>query len=384
MEISLPISLGEALDKLSILDIKLKKIKDDQKIKDVKKEYELLYEILKDKISSCEYYYKLLVNINSEIWNSMDILRNLNKNTHIWIDECNKTIIDNDRRFRVKSKINNLCNSSLKEQKGYVKKKAFVLTHLGLGDNINTIGLVRHLSTCYDEVLVVCRKIHQKNMEMFYSDDNSIKLYFVENDCDISPSMGCSKEFFDQITFGYDLFLSGYHRSIINKTPNSFEYLPFNFYKDSDIVSRYFWDYFHIPEIKESMEYYNYVKDTPYIVMNNTTSGGVLFNIENIEKKFNISKDDILFIDLNKNVYESTHKFYEIAQKYVGIPLLYYTELIKNASKVILSDSSILCMALHLDIKTDECYYISRDNKDYSYLYNFDNLTNIKKFKRLF
>ena len=44
------------------------------------------------------------------------------------------------------------------EQKGYKLKKAFVLTHLGLGDNINSIGMVTYLSTCYDEVVVVCKE----------------------------------------------------------------------------------------------------------------------------------------------------------------------------------------------------------------------------------
>ena len=44
--IDLPVSLGEALDKLSILDIKLDKIKDERK-KDVEKEYNILYENLK-------------------------------------------------------------------------------------------------------------------------------------------------------------------------------------------------------------------------------------------------------------------------------------------------------------------------------------------------
>lgn len=47
MIINLPVSIGEALDKLSILDIKLKKIKDERKL-DVKKEYNLLYVKLKE------------------------------------------------------------------------------------------------------------------------------------------------------------------------------------------------------------------------------------------------------------------------------------------------------------------------------------------------
>ena len=41
-----------------------------------------------------------------------------------------------------------------------MKKKAFILTHLGLGDMVNCIGLFRYLSTVYDELLVVCKKVY--------------------------------------------------------------------------------------------------------------------------------------------------------------------------------------------------------------------------------
>lgn len=127
------------------------------------------------------------------------------------VDLCFKIIEDNDRRFRVKKKINDLTNSSLKEQKGYKPKKAFVLTHLGLGDNITAIGMVRYLSTCYDEVVVVCKNRNKKNMELFYQDDDSIKIYNIENDKNISPRYGFNINKFKQITKGYSLYLCGNH-----------------------------------------------------------------------------------------------------------------------------------------------------------------------------
>jgi len=64
MNIELPVSLGEALDKLTILDIKLEKIKDDRK-KDVEYEYNLLFDKLKNNIENHNYYYKILKKINS-------------------------------------------------------------------------------------------------------------------------------------------------------------------------------------------------------------------------------------------------------------------------------------------------------------------------------
>ena len=57
--INLPVSLGEALDKLTILDIKMNKIKDNR-ITDVKNEYTLLYNTLKSYVNNHQFYYNIL------------------------------------------------------------------------------------------------------------------------------------------------------------------------------------------------------------------------------------------------------------------------------------------------------------------------------------
>lgn len=99
--INLPVSLGEALDKLTILDIKMMKIT-DSRLDDVKKEYSLLYEKLKDHIDQYKFYYNTLKQINLSIWEMQDDFRynNGDKTTL-----CFKIIEDNDRRFRVKKKL---------------------------------------------------------------------------------------------------------------------------------------------------------------------------------------------------------------------------------------------------------------------------------------
>ena len=56
---------------------------------------------------------------------------------------CMKIIEENDRRFRVKKKINDLVNSSLKEQKGYARTKALILTHFGNGDHGKEVLLTK-------------------------------------------------------------------------------------------------------------------------------------------------------------------------------------------------------------------------------------------------
>ena len=64
-ELYLPVSIGEALDKLSILDIKLDNIKDSRR-DNVKVEYDMLYERLESYVKQCEKYYNM-IKISSNI-----------------------------------------------------------------------------------------------------------------------------------------------------------------------------------------------------------------------------------------------------------------------------------------------------------------------------
>ncbi len=62
--LSLPVSIGEALDKLSILDIKLDNIKDSRR-NNVKVEYDMLYEKLESYVKQCEKYYNMIKKTNT-------------------------------------------------------------------------------------------------------------------------------------------------------------------------------------------------------------------------------------------------------------------------------------------------------------------------------
>lgn len=375
--INLPVSLGEALDKLTILDIKKDKIKDDR-LKDVKKEYDILFNKLKKYIKKYDFYYIILKKINEEIWDMQDEFRdNINSKKN---ELCLKIIEENDRRFRIKMKINNLTKSYLKEQKGYNPKKAFVLTHLGLGDNITSIGMVRYLSTCYDEVLVVCKTHNKKNLELIYSDDTSIKIYDVENDKNISPRFGYNQELFKKQTKDYDLYLCGLHNLYMKYC--DYKKLPFCFYEQMNIDSNIFWEYFYISNIKEGINLYNKIGGIEYIFVHNTSSEGEVFDIKLIETKLKLSKKEILFINPNKNFYELDEEYYNIAKKFIGYNLPLYIEIIKNSKYNILCDSSFMCMAINLDIKTDKNYYISRNNSSYDFIYSNDYIfKNLKRKK---
>jgi GNAT superfamily N-acetyltransferase len=377
--IKLDTSFGEALDKLSILEIKLENINDERK-NDVQNEYNILYKQLKNIFNDdINYFYYILKSINNNIWILQDKYR-LSKD----IDErnklCDDIIKENDRRFRVKSKINNFLNSTIKEQKGYIKKKAFILIHLGLGDMVNCIGLVRYLSTVYDELLVVCRKVYYENIKMLYENDKTIKFYLCDDFQDISPKIERNIEKFNKVADGYDLYLCGMHKlyDIVSKSCEKlseiFNIIPFCFYEDCGLSPTIYREYSFIPRIYESIKLYNEVKNIceKYVVIHKNCSLGIMFELDEIVK--NIDINQTLVINIDKNIYEKGHKYYEISEKCVLRPILYYVDLIENSCMNILSDSCMFCLALQLNIKNNYNYYVGRHIYDHFFYekYGYD------------
>ena len=148
----LPVSVGEALDKLTILDIKLDRIQDSRR-NNVKIEYDILYEKLKEYIDKNQKYYEILKKTNLYIWNLMDLLRDsVNIDDVEYTKLCKDTIIANDVRFRIKNKINILSNSHIKEQKGYKSLKILIDLTNYTDNNDLLIKPLYYYSILYDEL----------------------------------------------------------------------------------------------------------------------------------------------------------------------------------------------------------------------------------------
>lgn len=238
--------------------------------------------------------------------------------------------------------------------------QAFVITHLGLGDIICAIGAIRYLATKYHKVFVTCKKHNADNVRLFFGDDNTIELYEVNGDRCISPKYGCSMEKFKQVTSGMDVYLAGSH--CIEKKCYPFRDLPFNFYKDMNISTNVFWDYFHIDTVEESQLLYGKFADKDYVFVHNTASTGEVFNLEFTQKTLNIS-DDTLILNPCLNFYDEKHKYYHVAESILGHKLAAYKDLMINASKVLLTDSSFCSLAILLPLKTT-CFYIRPRSND--------------------
>ena len=126
MLINTPISLGELVDKISILLIKQKKINDKSKILHVNKELDYLKSTLEKKIKKEEInnYLDQLVKINSELWKIEDDIRECERKKifdQTFIELARSVYFTNDKRANVKSDINIKFGSELVEVKSYEK-----------------------------------------------------------------------------------------------------------------------------------------------------------------------------------------------------------------------------------------------------------------------
>jgi hypothetical protein len=118
---NIEISIGEALDKLSILSIKMDKIKDESKLDNVAKEYYMILDLVEDNMLS-DPLYKALKSINEKLWNIEDDIRlcerhgdfNLN-----FIRLARMVYQNNDRRANIKKEINIKYGSNIIEEKQY-------------------------------------------------------------------------------------------------------------------------------------------------------------------------------------------------------------------------------------------------------------------------
>jgi len=120
------ISNGELLDKISILELKLLKIKDEEKLINVKKEFETLNPLAQDLFEKyddqLQNHYLELSKINGQLWDIEDWIRDCEREKRFdkeFIELARSVYITNDKRCEVKKIINILTSSGLTEEKGY-------------------------------------------------------------------------------------------------------------------------------------------------------------------------------------------------------------------------------------------------------------------------
>ena len=119
------VSISELLDKLSILEIKLEKIKDHKKLKFITNEHSILKNQLDNNVESNEKLSELfqsLKEINTRLWKIEDDKRQCEKDKDFgekFIKLSRDVHFLNDDRAKIKLEINNLTGSTIKEIKEY-------------------------------------------------------------------------------------------------------------------------------------------------------------------------------------------------------------------------------------------------------------------------
>ena len=126
-KILVEVSIGELLDKISILEIKKDKIKDAEKLKFINDEYVLLKEQFDKNVKSdtqLDILFKTLKEINTRLWFIEDDKRLCEKNSDFgekFIKLSRNIHFLNDDRAKIKLEINNHTGSKIKEIKEYTK-----------------------------------------------------------------------------------------------------------------------------------------------------------------------------------------------------------------------------------------------------------------------
>jgi hypothetical protein len=118
------VSNGEIIDKLTIIQIKLERIKDESKQANLQKEYKLLLEAASEIINTSDPLYKSLYEVNCELWDIEDHIRDLERRKDFaddFIETARSVYVKNDLRSEIKREINIKTSSGLIEEKSYEK-----------------------------------------------------------------------------------------------------------------------------------------------------------------------------------------------------------------------------------------------------------------------
>jgi hypothetical protein len=118
------LSNGEIIDKLTILQIKLERIEDKNKLKNIRNEYDELLKAAFSIMKTSDPLYKALYKVNCELWDIEDHIRDLERRKDFGEDflaTARSVYINNDKRAELKRKINIRTSSGVIEEKSYEK-----------------------------------------------------------------------------------------------------------------------------------------------------------------------------------------------------------------------------------------------------------------------
>lgn len=236
---------------------------------------------------------------------------------------------------------------------------AYVLSHNGLGDNITMIGAINFLSQHYKKIYFLCKDKYASNVKLLINKKNVTIVPF-----DHKNEFSSCKNILDNVysNNSTDIFVCGCHKSyckskitnssILNYKKNNKYSIKWkhieNFYKDMNLDLNIYYNYFDINSTEKSMVLYYKIKDKNIIFCHTQSSTKTISLPENIKK--NIHNDKYIIICANENIYNENHKYFNLANKFVNIPLQNYIDVIKNACEIFIIDSCFSCIIHPLSV----------------------------------
>jgi hypothetical protein len=228
---------------------------------------------------------------------------------------------------------------------------AYFISHNGLGDNITNIGAVRFLLGYYDTIHFLCKDIYQKNIEYLFSDKPVIPVPF-----DNKNEFADIQRIMKNVT-GCDIFVSGMHKEYVQTRITHPELLSYkrndkkytvdfshvrSFYYGIGLDLSIYYEYFDIKSTPDSRKYYDQIKNFKIIFIHSKSSTGEI-NYNDVYEKYK-NNTEYIIICVNKNMYDTDHPYYKIADTYVNIPVAWYIDIIKKADMFYTIDSCFSCI----------------------------------------
>lgn len=248
-------------------------------------------------------------------------------------------------------------------------KRVLLLSHNGMGDNLYMIGMVRFLLTLYQEgVCFLCKSMYHSNVRMLFSDTNRVVivpfdetrelvacraicgLWMAQNRGDLIVCGGWHKRYLrssisHRALLGSTANDGGYDLNCDMLTDQNYRFIK-GFYNDAGLGLSVFYDYWQVPEYKESNELFQLVKDYRIVFLQTTSSGGEKLNIDNLLAKY-IGDARTILISNDENLYAGKDaEKASICEKFVRNRMVYYLDTIKNSSEVYIIDSCFIGLVL--------------------------------------
>lgn len=381
--LNINVSIGEIVDKYSILELKKKYISNQNKMNDIQNEMNVLEKYMTELKSI--FFYKLLFYINEQIWLDTDKIKNINMkdDVNLFAEFANNIFENNQKRFRLKNYFNIIFSSNLKEHKSYNDTTCYI--NIKNEEEIyDKIAEINFLFISYD--LIYFNKKYENIIKQLFKNPNAI---FLNGELiRVSIAIELSDYFIDDnirkvFEFNTIKYVSG---GKFGDYLNQLSVICENFYKTGQKGELYIaniGDYFPCGIEYTYNDTYNVIKSQKFIdaykiydVNNNNINGNNYINLS--LWRINVHN----YIKLNYSWIEIYSDFYNISwgsRKWLN---LNFEEKIYWKNKIIInvtpqrfiSENAIDKMKNIINDRLNDCIFISNEQDSYDYFCNNANL----------